>query len=93
MKQNLGDNSVAVNSLGKDLQLSYFSEQRQYGARGSTGAFVKTARVFDPEYLKTPDPTAKSHTGVYFRLESQRFLGFLYPTIQDVHLACLLEQS
>ena len=92
MKQNLGDNSVAVNSLGKDLQL-LFSAQRQYGAHGSTGAFVKTARGFDLEYLKTPDPTAKSHTGVHFRLESQRFLRFLYRTIRDVHLACLLEQS
>lgn len=30
VKQNLGDNSVAVNSLGKDLQLSYFQ------SRGST---------------------------------------------------------
>lgn len=63
VKQNLGNNSVAVNALGKD-------------AYGSAGSF-KILSEFDPEYLKTSESTAKSHTGVHVRLEPQKFAGFL----------------
>lgn len=87
VKQGLGDNSVNDNSLRKGLPLSYFQSR---GSAALTAAQLLLLRYWKDFTLNTwrlriPLP--------HVRLERQKCVGFLYPSIWDVCLACLLQQS
>lgn len=68
---------------------SVIPRAEQHGAHHSAGAFVKVARGFDSECLKT----ARSHAWVHFKLEPWTFVGFLHPTVWNAHLDLLFKHS
>lgn len=68
---------------------SVIPRAEQHGVHHSAGAFVKVARGFDSECLKT----ARSHARVHFKLEPWTFVGFLHPTVWNVHLDLLFKHS